>query len=117
LVLKSLDFDFHQKAKFIDNLLESTNIPTKYSVENAPLLGVPFSCKENIWVKDKPNSSGLVCNKNKLAPQDSEVVKNMRDAGAILIAITNLSEICLFMESRNNLYGRTNNAYNLSRFL
>jgi fatty acid amide hydrolase 2 len=52
-----------------------------------------------------------------LAPQDSEVVKNMRDAGAILIAITNLSEICLFMESRNNLYGRTNNAYNLSRFL
>lgn len=62
-----------------------------------------------------PNSCGLVCCKNKIAQQDSEAVKNMREAGAILTCLTNLSEVCLFMESRNNLYGRTNNAYNVSR--
>ena len=62
-----------------------------------------------------PNSCGLVSNKNKKALEDCEVVRQMREAGAILTCSTNLSELCLWMESRNRLYGRTNNAYNLSR--
>jgi fatty acid amide hydrolase 2 len=62
-----------------------------------------------------PNTAGLVRRKHVRAAEDAEVVKNMRDAGAILLCLTNLSELCLWMESRNNVYGTTSNAYNLSR--
>jgi fatty acid amide hydrolase 2 len=60
----------------------STNVlPEKYNQQNAPLLGVPFSCKESIWCEGMPNSTGLVSRKNFYAPEDSQIVKNMRNSG------------------------------------
>jgi len=117
-------------------------LPEKYSEENAPLLGVPFSCKECIWVQDMPNTSGwaistifeilfkdkiqfyhfwsntgLHLRKEVRAPEDAVVVKNMRNAGAILLGTTNTSELCMWFESGNHVYGITKNPYNLSRFI
>ena len=39
----------------------------------------------------------------------------MREAGAILLCVTNTSEGCMWMESSNYLNGTTKNPYNLSR--
>merc|ERR1719500_2467401 len=39
----------------------------------------------------------------------------MVDAGAIPIAVTNVSELCLWMESSNKVYGRTLNPYHRGR--
>jgi fatty acid amide hydrolase 2 len=39
----------------------------------------------------------------------------MRRAGMIPIGSTNTSEICMWMESNNKVYGRTNNPYDLTR--
>lgn len=63
-----------------------------------------------------PNASGLVRRKDFRAPEDAVVVKNMRKAGAILLCTTNTSELCMWMESSNRLYGMTKNPYNLSRY-
>ena len=62
-----------------------------------------------------PNASGLVKRKNFRAPEDADVVKNMRMSGAILLCTTNTSELCMWFESSNRLYGMTKNPYNLSR--
>ena len=35
-----------EEARAIDRVLKSDNIPQQYSVENAPLLGIPFTAKE-----------------------------------------------------------------------
>lgn len=35
----------------------------------------------------------------------------MDAAGAILLAITNVPEVCMCMETTNGIYGRTNNPY------
>lgn len=106
-----------KEAKHVDKILSSSTLLEKYSEKNAPLLGVPFSCKESIWVKDMPNSTGLLKRKDFRAPHDSEAVKNMREAGAILTCLTNTSEVCMWFESSNYLYGTTRNPYNLSRYV
>ncbi len=42
-------------------------------------------------------------------------MKRLIDAGAIPLGVTNTSELTLWIESENPLYGRTNNPYDLSR--
>ena len=69
--------------------------------ENAPLLGVPFSCKECIWVKGQPNTTGVIDRKDIMAPEDADVVKNMKQAGAILTCLTNTSEVILLIKILN----------------
>uniref|UniRef100_A0A914LPN0 Amidase domain-containing protein n=1 Tax=Meloidogyne incognita TaxID=6306 RepID=A0A914LPN0_MELIC len=39
----------------------------------------------------------------------------VKDAGAILLAITNVPELALWWESSNKLYGRSNNPYDVRR--
>ena len=39
----------------------------------------------------------------------------MKSAGCILLAVTNVSELCMWMESNNKVYGRSNNPYHTGR--
>lgn len=39
----------------------------------------------------------------------------MKDAGAILLAVTNVPEVCMWWESVNVVYGRTSNPYDSRR--
>jgi fatty acid amide hydrolase 2 len=80
-----------------------------------PFHGVPCSIKEAFALKGMPNSGGLVSRKNAIATSDAVTVKRLKDAGAIPIGVTNLSELCMWMESANRVYGRTGNAYDPKR--
>ncbi|CAF0988502.1 unnamed protein product [Brachionus calyciflorus] len=106
-----------KEAIEIDKILSMSIIPEKYSEQNSPLLGVPYSCKECIWVKGMSNNSGLTCRKENRAPEDAVVVKHMKQAGAILTCVTNTSEVCMWLESSNYVTGTTRNPYNLSRIV
>jgi fatty acid amide hydrolase 2 len=44
-------------------------------------------------------------------------VERLRRAGAIPLGVTNTSELCMWMESYNKVYGRTNNPYDLRRIV
>lgn len=44
-------FNYKKQAKQIDLILSLDELPEKYSEQNMPLLGVPFSCKESFWNK------------------------------------------------------------------
>jgi hypothetical protein len=46
---------------------------------------------------------------------DSDVVALMKKAGAIMLAITNVPELCMWWESLNNVYGRSRNPYDTNR--
>ena len=39
----------------------------------------------------------------------------MMSAGGIMLGVTNVSELCMWMESNNKVYGRTCNPYNTTR--
>lgn len=80
-----------------------------------PLFGVPCSIKECFALAGMPQSAGLVARRDFRAVEDAPTVARLRAAGAIPLGVTNTSELCMWMETSNRLYGRTNNAYDATR--
>ena len=66
-------------------------------------------------VEGLPNTSGMLIRRDVKSSQDADVIALMRRAGAIPVAVTNMSELCMWYESSNFIYGRTNNAYHHGR--
>uniref|UniRef100_A0A803V9W8 Amidase domain-containing protein n=1 Tax=Ficedula albicollis TaxID=59894 RepID=A0A803V9W8_FICAL len=64
-----------------------------------------------------PNTSGLVSRRSVIAASDAAVVSRLKQAGAIPLGVTNCSELCMWYESSNRVYGRTNNPYDLQRIV
>lgn len=79
--------------------------------------GVPCTIKECFAFTGMPQSSGLVARRDFIAQTDATAVSRIRAAGAIPLGVTNTSELCMWMESVNNVYGRTNNPYDVGRIV
>lgn len=79
--------------------------------------GVPCTIKESFALQGMPNSAGLVARKDHIAPADCVTVARMRRAGFIPLGVTNTSELCMWMESHNHVYGRTGNPYDSGRIV
>ncbi|XP_063954529.1 fatty-acid amide hydrolase 2-A-like [Lytechinus pictus] len=109
--------DALSEAEQVDRMLQSGDVPERYSEKNAPLLGVPVSVKEAFEVTGMPNTSGLVNRKGVTAPRDAPPVANMKRAGCIVLGLTNCSELCMWYESANYVYGRTSNPYDIRRMV
>lgn len=62
-------------------------------------------------------TAGLYSRRNFIAEEDADVVHLMREAGAIPLCVTNVSELCMWWESSNTIYGRTNNPYRSCRIV
>jgi fatty acid amide hydrolase 2 len=82
-----------------------------------PFLGVPCTIKECFALGGMPQSSGLVARKDIIADFDATTVARLRVAGAIPLGVTNVSELCMWYETNNRVYGRTNNPYDPSRIV
>jgi fatty acid amide hydrolase 2 len=80
-----------------------------------PLHGVPCSIKECFALAGMPQTGGLVSRRRYRAAVDATAVARLRRAGAIPLGVTNTSELCMWMESDNRVYGRTNNPYDPAR--
>jgi fatty acid amide hydrolase 2 len=80
-----------------------------------PLTGVPFTVKESIALEGMPSTAGVLARRDHRPTRTAAVVKRLIDAGAIPVGVTNTSELTLWIESENPLYGRTNNPYDISR--
>ncbi|MFZ5756813.1 MAG: amidase [Pseudomonadota bacterium] len=80
-----------------------------------PLLGVPCTIKENFEMTGTPQASGLWSRRDIVNDSNAPTVKALLDAGAIPLGVTNTSELCMWMESYNDVYGRCNNPYDPRR--
>ena len=86
-----------------------------------PLHGLPVMVKDNLDTGDKmATSAGSLALANSRAAQDSFVVKRLRQAGAVLLGKTNLSEWANFRSMRSlsgwsSRLGQTRNPYALDR--
>jgi amidase len=82
--------------------------------EERPLLGVPIAIKDEVDVAGEVNTHGTD-GFTEPAREDSEMVRRLREAGAIVVGLTLLPEmaICGFTESAT--YGVTRNPWNLQR--
>lgn len=83
--------------------------------ELPPLLGVPCTVKESFELVGMPNSAGVVWRKDIRSNSNAPPVQRLIDAGAIPLGVTNISELTLWVESDNRVYGRASSAYSAKR--
>ncbi len=74
-----------------------------------PLHGVPVTTKVNTDQKGLPTDNGVVAFKDMIATADSPLVRNLRNAGAIIIGRTNTPAFSMRLFSENALHGHTIN--------
>ncbi|XP_020280789.1 fatty-acid amide hydrolase 2 [Pseudomyrmex gracilis] len=103
-----------EDAKKVDLMIQQGIDQEKIKNEK-PFLGVPFTTKESNRAEGLIHSLGLLCRRNHCCEDDAATVRLLKEAGAILIAKTNVPELNLWTESRNHLFGQTNNPYNTTR--
>jgi amidase len=78
-----------------------------------PLHGVPIVVKDNYATFDMPTTAGSASLHTYQTKLDSTAVQRLRDAGAIIIAKTNMAEFAWHgTYTLSSERGRTNNAYN-----
>ncbi|XP_078520207.1 fatty-acid amide hydrolase 2 [Lissotriton helveticus] len=106
-----------QEAMQVDHMVSEGEEDEKTLQEKFPFLGVPCTIKEAFAVHGMPNSSGLLARRNIISSTDAIVVSRLKQAGAIPLGVTNCSELCMWYESSNNVYGRTRNPYNTQRIV
>jgi hypothetical protein len=58
-----------------------------------PLHGIPIALKDNIHTTDMPTTGGALAFDGLVPPYEATLVKNLRDAGAIIIAKTVMTEL------------------------
>ena len=84
---------------------------------DGPLHGVPCTIKESFELEGMPHTAGLVSRRDRRGQRDAVTVARLRAAGAIPIGVTNVSELLMWMESNNRVYGRSNNPYDPRRIV
>lgn len=80
-----------------------------------PLHGVPIILKDNHDTGDMPTTAGSLSLEDSIPPDDAFVVKQLREAGAIILAKSNMHEFAAGGTSISSLGGQVRNPYDLSR--
>lgn len=92
------------RAKELDDYLLKTGVTV------GPLHGVPVSIKVHAPMKGHYSSTGFI-NTIKKNDEDCQIVKILRDAGAVFYCKTNQPQAIMHLET-TSFYGRTLNPYN-----
>jgi amidase len=82
---------------------------------DAALLGLPITLKESINVRGLPTTAGLPAFAQAQANSDAPATQRMQTAGAVLMGKTNVPPMLADWQSDNDIFGRTNNPWDLTR--
>jgi amidase len=98
-----------ERADSIDRALAAGESP-------GPLFCAPLLVKDNFDTHDLPTTGGSIALAGSLPPEDAFMVRRLREAGAIVIAKTNMGEWAFSpRQTVSSSYGTTANAYALDR--
>ena len=80
---------------------------------HGPLAGLPVTVKSSISTAGHRCEIGSLVNRGNVPAKDATVVARLRNAGAVILGTTNCPEYLMAYVTDNDLYGRTNNPWNL----
>jgi amidase len=80
-----------------------------------PLHGLPMTVKDVFEVEGMPTTSGDPKLKDYIPKRNAVAVQRLIDAGAIIFGKTNVPYHAMDIQSYNNIYGTTNNPWDLSK--
>ena len=83
--------------------------------ERRPLLGVPMTVKESFHVAGLPTTWGIPGFEDFASDTDALAVERVKAAGAVVLGKTNVPLGLGDLQSYNDIYGTTNNPWDLTR--
>lgn len=95
-------------------VVEAAAIDARPDRGELPLAGVPVAIKDNIPVAGEPMRDGSAATSADPQPEDHEVVRRLRAAGAVVVGLTRVPELCVF-GATDSVYGITRNPWNPER--
>jgi amidase len=84
------------------------------SDEELPLLGVPIAIKDGVDVRGEISTHGTACFERPV-PEDADMVRRLRNAGAVILGKTKLPELAIHGFTESKTWGATRNPWNLGR--
>ncbi|MEU4834735.1 amidase family protein [Streptosporangium sp. NPDC023615] len=93
---------------------EARLLEEREDLSELPLAGVPVAIKDNVAVEGEVSRNGSAATPDTPATADHPVVARLRAAGAVVVGITNVPELCLAAFS-DNVYGVARNPWDLGR--
>ena len=103
------------------SIADALDAERKAKGPRGPLHGIPILIKDNIDTADRMHTSaGSLALADSIAPRDSHVAQRLREAGAVILGKTNLSEWANFRSTHSTSGwsgrgGQTHNPYALDR--
>jgi amidase len=95
-------------------LAEAAEVDARIDRPLLPLAGVPIAIKDNIPVAGEPMRDGSAATDSAAQSADHEIVARLRAAGAVVVGITRVPELCVF-GTTDSVYGTTRNPWNVKR--
>jgi amidase len=83
--------------------------------ETRALLGVPMTVKESFNIAGLPTTWGFPQFRNFAPGEDALIVSRVKNAGAVILGKTNVPQALSDWQSYNDIYGTTNNPWDLRR--
>jgi len=83
--------------------------------ESKPLLGLPMTVKESYNVGGLPTTWGFPAQRDFTPPEDALSISRVKAAGGVILGKTNVPLALGDWQSYNDIYGTTNNPFDLTR--
>ncbi|MFA7565620.1 MAG: amidase family protein, partial [Alkalispirochaeta sp.] len=87
----------------------------KENGRTGPLHGIPVLLKDNVDTSDMPTTAGSKSLEGFYPETDAFITRKFREAGALILAKTNLHEFAIWGETISSILGQTLNPYDLKR--
>ena len=108
--------DYNAIITINDNAIEEAKKLDKERKEGkvrSIIHGIPIIVKDNIDVVGMPTTAGAKSLSDNFPNEDAEVIKKLKESGAIILAKSNMSEFAFQASSSRSSYGTVKNAYNI----
>ncbi|MGW6007712.1 amidase [Streptomyces sp. NPDC055210] len=95
-------------------LTEADEVASRADLADLPLAGVPVAVKDNLAVRGESTRNGSAASPDTPAAEDHVTVARLRAAGAVVVGVTNVPELCVF-GTTEGVYGTARNPWDTTR--
>ncbi|MCC9710837.1 amidase [Streptomyces sp. MNU76] len=95
-------------------LAEADEVAGRADLAELPLAGVPVAIKDNLAVRGESTRNGSAATSGTPAGEDHVTVARLRAAGAVVVGLTNVPELCVF-GTTDGVHGTARNPWDTSR--
>ncbi|QNP74167.1 amidase [Streptomyces roseirectus] len=95
-------------------LAEAHELAARDDLAELPLAGVPLAVKDNLAVRGESMRVGSAATSDAPSAEDHATVARLRAAGAVVVGLTNVPELCVF-GTTEGVHGVSRNPWDLSR--